>query len=70
MDGKKVSDAQMRAVKKYQLAHYKKLSANVKIADYDYIDSFCKKEGISKANLIVNSCKYVIDSGIYKKWIK
>lgn len=44
--------------------NYKQLKANLKPADYDLIDNYCKNSNISKAQFIVKCCKYVIDNKI------
>jgi len=58
------SEAQKRADKKYYAKNYKNLQVSVKISDYNDIDEYCKKNNISKANLIVNSVKYCIENNI------
>ncbi len=51
------SEAQKRADKKYKEKTYRNIQAAVKKADYEMIDAYCKKTGISKARLIVEGCK-------------
>lgn len=63
-DKKKISAAQMAAVKKYKEGKYKKFSADIKIEDYNYIDEYCKSNNISKAKLCVSAIKYCIDHNI------
>lgn len=41
----------------YQKTHYKQLKVDVKPADYNYIDYYCKSNGISKAALIIAACR-------------
>ena len=48
--------------KEYSKAHYKRILAEVKPEDYDLIDGYCKKNDISKAKFIVESCKYYIEN--------
>ncbi len=59
-----VSRAHIKATAKYNKANYKQLKANIKPADYQMIDDYCVENDISKAALIVNSIKYVIDNDI------
>ena len=62
-----VSKAHIKASNKYNMENYRKLQANVKPADYDLIDNFCKANKISKAQLIVKSCKLYIESELMKE---
>ena len=55
-----MSKAHIRASAKYNKDNYKKLQANIKPADYDIIDNYCKNSGMSKAQLIVAACKEYI----------
>lgn len=57
-----VSKAHIKASNKYNKENYKKIQANVKPEDYTLIDDYCKRKKISKAKLIVEACKYYIDS--------
>lgn len=59
---KKASAARIRANAKYNAKTYKQLNANVRIEDYNIIDTFCKDNNISKASLIVTACKKYIDN--------
>ncbi len=59
-----VSKAHIKATAKYNKANYKQLKANIKPSDYQMIDEYCAENDISKAALIVNSIKYVIDNNI------
>ena len=43
---------------------FKQLKADIKPEDYTIIDNYCKDMGISKAQFIVKSCKYVIKNDI------
>ena len=56
-----MSKAHIRASAKYNKDNYKKLQANIKPADYDIIDNYCKNSGMSKAQLIVEACKEYIN---------
>ena len=56
--------AHIKASRKYNEKNYKKIQANIKPVDYELIDSYCKTNGISKAQLIVNCCKYCIENDI------
>ena len=47
---------------KYNKEHYKQLKIEIKPEDYDFIDVYCKKNDISKAKFIVESCKYYIEN--------
>ena len=55
-----MSKAHIKASAKYNKDNYKKLQANIKPADYDIIDNYCKNSGMSKAQLIVTACKEYI----------
>ena len=55
-----MSKAHIKASAKYNKDNYKKLQANIKPADYDIIDNYCKNSGMSKAQLIVAACKEYI----------
>ena len=55
-----MSKAHIKASAKYNQDNYKKLQANIKPADYDIIDNYCKNSGMSKAQLIVAACKEYI----------
>ena len=56
--------AHIKATSKYNKANYKQLKANIKPSDYQLIDDYCTANNISKASLIVNSIRYVIDNDI------
>lgn len=43
---------------------FKQLKVDIKPADYETIDNYCKMSNISKAKFIVRCCKYCIDNGI------
>ncbi len=59
-----VSKAHIKASNKYNKENYKKIQANIKPTDYQMIDDYCAVNNISKASLIVNSIRYVIDNNI------
>ena len=48
----------------YNKRNYKQLKVNVKPELYNNIENFCKIKGITKAEFIVNCCKYCIDNDI------
>ena len=56
-----MSKAHIKASAKYNKDNYKKIQANIKPADYDTIDNYCKNSGMSKAQLIVAACKEYIN---------
>lgn len=63
------TEAQKKADKKYRMKKLhdgtkKQINATLDIADYQMIDDYCAENDISKAALIVNSIKYVIDNDI------
>ena len=62
------SEAQKKADKKYsEKVRYTKnrpLNVTVAVDDYNTIDEFCKNNGISKAQFIVKSCKFIIKNNI------
>lgn len=43
---------------------FKQLKVDIKPADYETIDNYCKMSNISKAKFIVKCCKYCINNGI------
>jgi hypothetical protein len=59
-----VSKAHIKASNKYNAQNYKKIQANIKPEDYDFIDNFCKSTGINKAQLIVKAIRYCIEHDI------
>jgi len=61
---KKSSDAQIKAIAKYRDTHYKRLVADIKPDDFEFIDNLAKEKNISKASLIVKSIKYIADNDI------
>ena len=66
------TEAQKRADKKYRMKKLKdgtkkQINATLDIADYNLIDNFCKANKISKAQLIVKSCKLYIESELTSK---
>ncbi len=63
------SEAQKAADKKYRNKKLsdgtkKQINATINSDDYKMIDDYCKKIGISKAKLFVNSAKYIINNNI------
>ena len=58
------SEAQKRADKKYHEKKYRTFSVNAKIDEYEMIEEYCKKNGISKNSLLLNSAKYCIENNI------
>ena len=63
-NNKKNSAAKIAANNRYKNAHYKRLVADIKPSDFDFIDTYAKEHDISKAQLIVKSIRYVADNGI------
>lgn len=61
---KKNSDAQIRAVSKYNAKTYKTFTVNAKISDYDVIQAYCDARGISKAKFLISAAKYAIDNDV------
>lgn len=57
-------EARTKASNKYNAQNYKKIQANIKPEDYEFIDSYCKSTGINKAQLIVKAIKYCIEHDI------
>lgn len=60
------TDAQKKADKRYRNKKLtdgtkKQINATLDINDYAMIDNYCKKSGMSKAQLIVAACKEYID---------
>ena len=63
------TEAQKKADKKYRNKKLndgtkKQINATLNIDDYNAIDSYCKNNGISKAQLIIKSVTYIIDNNI------
>lgn len=63
------SEAQKRADKKYRQKKLndgtkKQINATLDIDIYNMIDNYCKDNNISKAKLITNSIKYIIENNI------
>ncbi|MDE6591501.1 MAG: hypothetical protein K2K57_00355 [Oscillospiraceae bacterium] len=52
----------IEANKAYNKKNYRDLSAKIKPEDYNLIDTYCKINKISKAQFIVEACKYYIDN--------
>lgn len=50
--------------KNFNKLNYKRINLNIKPADFDIIDRYCKDIGISKAKFIIAACKYCIDNNI------
>lgn len=50
------SDAQKKADAKYHAKTYRPFTVNAKIAEYEIIDDYCEKTGISKNQLVITSC--------------
>lgn len=42
---------------KYNKEHYRQLKIEIKPEDYDFIDSYCKNNKISKAKFIIEACR-------------
>lgn len=59
-----VTKAHMRASAKYDKEHYLKFQTNLKIADFEEIDLYCKTNGISKAQLIIRMFNYCKEHNI------
>ena len=60
------TEAQKKADKKYRNRKLndgtkKQINATLNIDDYAMIDSYCQKNGMSKAQLIVAACKEYIN---------
>ena len=62
-----VSKARIRASNKYNKANYRQLKINVKPADYELVDTYCKENSISKASMILHTIKYCIENDINLK---
>ena len=63
------TEAQKKADKKYRNKKLndgtkKQINATLNIDDYNTIDSYCKNNDISKAQLIIKSVMYIIDNNI------
>lgn len=58
------SEAQKKAVKRYNDKNYKIFSVNAKIDQYIKIDKYCTDNGISKSKLLLTAALYVIDNNI------
>lgn len=63
-NNKKNSQAQIKAVAKYNKKAYCNISIRIKPIDYSIIDDYCKRHNISKAALITRAIKYCIGHNI------
>lgn len=63
-NSRKNSAAKIAANNRYKNAHYKRLVADIKPADFEFIDNYAKEHDISKAQLIVKAIRYVADNDI------
>ena len=63
-NNKKNSQAQIKAVAKYNKKAYCNISIRIKPIDYNIIDDYCKRHNISKAALIVRAVRYCIAQNI------
>ncbi len=62
------TEAQKRASRKWDVAHYKTLAGKCKIEDYDSIVSYSKSLGLqSISKLVMLSIKYCMDNNIKLK---
>lgn len=61
---KKNTAARIRANNKYNAKTYKSFTVNAKIADYETINDYCNKTGISKTQLLMKSALYCINNNI------
>lgn len=61
---RKSSDAHIKAVQKYRDTHYKRLVADIRPEEFEFINNLAKSMNISKAALIVNSLHYIADNNI------
>jgi len=62
-----ISEAKKKASARYHAKKIadgtnKRIGATIKADDYDLIDTYCKENGISKAQFIVKAAKYYIDN--------
>lgn len=60
----KNSAAKIAANNRYREKHYRKLSVDVKFAEFDFIDNLAKSRNMSKASLIVKAMHYIHDNNI------
>ena len=63
-NNKKNSQAQIKAVAKYNKKAYCNISIRIKPIDYNIIDDYCKRHNISKAALITRAVRYCIGHNI------
>ena len=63
-NNKKNSQAQIKAVAKYNKKTYCNISIRIKPADYNIIDNYCITHNISKAALIIRAVRYCIAHNI------
>ncbi len=60
-----MSDAQRRANRKYDKAHYKTIACKCKLCDYDIYKSYAEKQNIESMSNLLNKClKYCIENNI------
>lgn len=58
------TEAQKRAEAKYKAKTYRPFTVNPRIEEYEKINEYCEKNGISKAKLVLKSALYCIDNNI------
>ncbi len=63
----KKTNSHSKAVKKYNAKTYKNLQAQIKISDWEMIDTYCKSNKVSKASLITAAVRYYIENDIKNK---
>lgn len=52
-----LSESRRKANAKYNAKTYKSFTVNMRIPEYETIDDYCHRVGISKNQLILMSCK-------------
>ena len=52
-----LSESRRKANAKYNAKTYKSFTVNMRIPEYETVDDYCRRAGISKNQLILISCK-------------
>lgn len=60
----KNTKARINANNRYNAKTYHPFTVNAKISEYEVIDSYCKRLGVSKAQLLIRCALYCIRHGV------
>lgn len=60
-----MTEAQRRANRKYDKAHYKTIACKCKLENYEEYKAYAEKQGIESMSSLLNNCvKYCIENNI------